>query len=77
MNDSIQNNTNLKDIEARSKEIAEQMGNALPFKFGKNIFAWNYFPKNSKQPYNAARICLFSMLERTTRRYPIQLEQIT
>jgi hypothetical protein len=39
VNDSIQNNTNLKDIEARSKEIAEQMGNALPFKFGKNIFA--------------------------------------
>jgi hypothetical protein len=31
VNDSIQNNTILKDMEARSKEIAEQMGNALPF----------------------------------------------
>ena len=29
--DSIQNNIILKDMEARSKEIAEQMGNALPF----------------------------------------------
>ena len=29
--DSIQNNTILNEMEARSKEIAEQMGNALPF----------------------------------------------
>ena len=29
--DGIQNNTILNDMETRSKEIAEQMGNALPF----------------------------------------------
>ena len=31
VSDSIQNNTILKEMEARSKEFAEQMGNALPF----------------------------------------------
>lgn len=29
--DSIKNNTILTDMETRSKEIAEHMGNALPF----------------------------------------------